>query len=267
MPFVSVNDTRLWVEDTGPGSTGETVVMSHGLLFDLELFRHQIERLRGRYRVVAWDHRGQGKSADDPRDVVGLELLTDDALALFEALHVGRPHFLGLSMGGFVGMRLAGRHPGLLRSLTLLNTTAEPEPSANVPKYRALNFLARTLGVGAVIDRVMPILFGRTTMTSPSRASMRAAWRAHLAGNRRTVWRAVNGVLAREGIEHLLPRVAVPTLVVVGEEDVATVPEKGERIRAAVRGARLLRLAEAGHSSAIERADAVSDALEAHLRG
>ncbi len=261
MPLIDIQGTRLQVEDTGPGSSSEVVVFSHGLLFDTELFRPQIEALRGRYRVVAWDHRGQGQSADDPRDVIGMELLTDDALALLDALSVDRAHFVGLSMGGFVGMRLAARHPRRIASLSLLNTSAEPEPRRNIPRYAAMNLAARAVGVAPVVSRVLPILFGKTTMTSSARATLRRAWAEHLAKNRRSVWRAVNGVLTREGVEHLLPRITARTSVLVGEEDVATVPSKGERIARDVRGARLVRIPEAGHSSSIEQPDLVTDAL------
>jgi len=265
MPHVQINGTRLWVEDTGPGSTGETIAMSHGLLWSVELFRPQIERLRKRYRVVAWDHRGQGRSDDDGRDSIGMEICTDDALGVLDALGTGPVHFVGLSMGGFVGMRIAGRFPSRLRSLSLLNTTAEQEPKKNLPKYRALSFVARTLGVGAVADRILPIMFSRTTMTSPELAAFRVEWKARLLDNRRSIWRAVNGVLDREGVEHLLPRITTPTLVIAGEEDVATVPDKARRIHADVAGSKLVVVPGAGHSSSVERPDEVTAAIEAHV--
>ncbi|MCC6524466.1 MAG: alpha/beta fold hydrolase [Polyangiaceae bacterium] len=267
MPELEIHGARIHYEDTGPGSTGETVALSHGLLWSTELFRPQIERLRGRYRVVAWDHRGQGRSSDDPRDVIGMELLTDDALALFDALGLERVHFVGLSMGGFVGMRLAGRHAARLHSLALLDTRAEPEPRAHVPRYRALALAARVLGVGVVAGRVMPILFGRTVLEDPARAADRAAFRAALSGNRRTIWRALNGVVYREGVEHLLPKIRVPTLVLTGEQDVATPPDCGRRIHEGIAGSRFVLVPRAGHSSCVEAPDAVSEALERHLAG
>jgi pimeloyl-ACP methyl ester carboxylesterase len=263
MPYLDVHDTRLWYEDTGPGSTGETVVMSHGLLMSTELFRPQIEHLRARYRVVAWDHRGQGRSADDERRSIGMELVTDDALALLDALELDRVHFVGLSMGGFVGMRIAARRPERVRSLVLLDTSAGPEPRENLPKYTVLNAVARHLGFALVADRVMPILFGRTTMTDPAKAALRSEWRVRLAGNRKSIWRAVNGVLEREGVEHLLPAISAPTLIVVGEEDVATVPARSEHLHARIRGSRLVRIPHAGHSATIEQPSAVNAALDA----
>lgn len=263
MAHVEVNGTRLWVEDTGPGPLGETIVMSHGLLWSSEMFRPQIDHLRSRYRVVAWDHRGQGRSDDDARRTIGMELVTDDARAVIAALGLGRVHFLGLSMGGFVGMRIAARWPDELRSLVLLNTSCEPEPRANVPKHVVLGTVAEKLGLGLVADRVMPIMFGRATLSSPDGEEVRRVWREKLIANRPSIVRAVRGVTWREGIEHLMPAIRVPTLVVIGDEDAATIPAKGERIHREIAGAKLATIPRAGHSSTIENPAAVNAALDA----
>ena len=78
-------------------------------------------------------------------------------------------------------------------------------------------------------------------------------WKARLSANRRDIWRAVNGVIEREGVYDELASITVPTLIVVGDEDVATVPAKAERIHAAIRGSTLVRIPGAGHSSSVER--------------
>lgn len=229
------------------------------------MFDAQVAALRGRWRCVAYDHRGQGLSDVPPDRAHTIEQCTADAAALIEQLGLGPVHFVGLSMGGFVGMRLAVRRPELVRSLTLLNTSADAEPAENLPRYRTLNRVARWLGLGLVADRVMPILFGRTFLTDPRRAVERVAWRRRLTANRRAVWRAVNGVIEREAVVDELPRITCPVQVLVGAEDVATVPAKGERIAAAVPGAQLVRIARAGHSSTIEQPAEVTAALERFL--
>src|SRR5574337_1281451 len=106
MPEIELADgARLYYEDTGPGSTGQTIAFSHGLLWNTTMFAPQIAALRGRYRCISWDHRGQGKSAADHRNCIGMELVWADAVALIEKLGTKRVHFVGLSMGGFVGLR------------------------------------------------------------------------------------------------------------------------------------------------------------------
>src|SRR3546814_5061457 len=81
----------------------------------------------------------------------------------------------------------------------------------------------------------MPIMFSRDFMGDPARAEERRHWQQKLTRNRRSIWRAVNGVIDRQGVHDELPRIACPVLVMVGEQDTATVPAKAERIHAAIR--------------------------------
>ena len=254
---LEVNGVGLHVEDGG--GDGPPVLFSHGLLLSSRLWDAQVEALQGRYRCIRYDHRGQGQSADGVERSIGMDTCAADAAALIEALGAAPCHFVGLSMGGFVGLRLALRRPELLRSLALLETSADPETHAL--KYRLLNLVARRVGLWAVVDRVMPILFGRTFLSDPARAGEVAAWRGRIRANRRSIWRAVNGVIERAGVQGELAQVQLPTVVVVGDEDVATVPATAERLVAGIRGARLVRLPRAGHSSPVEAPVAVTEAL------
>jgi len=136
MATFELDGTSLYYEDTGPGSTGETIAFSHGLLWGTELFAAQIAALRARYRCIAWDHRGQGRSGADHRVCIGMELVWQDATQLLDKLAGGPVHFCGLSMGGFVGMRMAARRRDLVRSLILLETSSDPEPVDNIARYR-----------------------------------------------------------------------------------------------------------------------------------
>lgn len=263
MPDISINGARLHYEVRGDGP--ETVVFAHGLLWSGAMFERQVDALEGRYRCVTFDFRGQGRSEVAPSGY-DMDTLAEDAAALIEAFGCAPCHFVGLSMGGFVGMRLAIRRPELLRSLVLLETSADPEPPESARQYRLLNVAARWLGLGLVADRVMPIMFGAPFLTDPARADLRAAWRERLVANHRVgITRAVQGVVEREGVYDQLDRVTVPTLVVVGEEDVATPPPKAERIAARIPDAELVVLPRAGHTSTVEEPEAVCAALGAFL--
>ncbi len=265
MPTIAINGAELYYEDTGAGSTGETIMFSHGLLWNLEMFRPQMDHLRERYRCIGYDHRGQGKSGDVDVRSIGMEGLFQDAAELIERLDLGPVHFAGLSMGGFVAMRMAARRPDLLRSLILMETSADREPEENIGRYRALNAVARYAGLKLVADRVMPIMFGKEFLTDPARESEREAWKQRLIANRRSIWRAVNGVIDRDPIAPELRRIDMPTLVIVGEQDVATVPAKAERLHEAIKGSKLVRIPGAGHTSSIEQPERVNAALDDFL--
>src|SRR6185312_6315936 len=110
MPSIKVNGVELFYKESGSGP--EAIVFSHGLLMDHTMFEHQRAAFDSRYRVIAYDHRGQGQSAD-PGSGYDMETVAQDAADLIKSLHAAPCHFAGLSMGGFVGMRLAARHPEL----------------------------------------------------------------------------------------------------------------------------------------------------------
>ncbi|MDB4959155.1 MAG: alpha/beta hydrolase fold having protein [Myxococcales bacterium] len=265
MPTTELNGTSLYYEDSGPGSTGETIAFSHGLLWGTELFAPQIAALRARYRCLAWDHRGQGKSAADQRNCIGMELVWQDAVAVIERFGGAPVHFVGLSMGGFVAMRMAARRPDLVRSLILLETSADPEPLENVRRYRVLTAVTRAFGTRVTASRVAPIMLGRTILEDPTRREELARY-VGLMTRRRDIWRAVNGVIDRAGVEGELGRIRAPTTVIVGSEDVATPLTKAQRIAGAIAGARLVEIPRAGHSSTVEEPVAVTAAIDQALR-
>jgi 3-oxoadipate enol-lactonase len=262
MPHLQLDGVRLHYEDTG---RGVPVVFAHGLLWSGRMFDAQVAALKGQYRCVTFDFRGQGQS-EVTEGGYDLDALAGDAIGVIERLAIGPVHFVGLSMGGMVGMRLAARRPELIRSLTLLETSADPEPEENVPKYRRLNLVARWLGLRLVASKVMPIMFGRKFLDDPARAAERAQWRERLIANHRVgITRAVVGVITRAPVLEELSKIRAPTLVMVGDQDVATVPAKARRIQERIAGARLEIIPGAGHTSTIEEPAAINAQLAAFL--
>jgi 3-oxoadipate enol-lactonase len=263
MPMLHVNGTELYYEDTG--GSGPAILFSHGLLWDTSLFAPQIAALKCRYRCVAYDHRGQGQSADSDLRAIDMETLFADAVALIEALDLKPVHVCGQSMGGFVAMRLGARRPDLVSSLLLLDTSADPEPRQNVLKYRLWNWFARRFG--GFGDATMPMMLGRSTLSDPAHTAECDAWRRRPRSNRRSLWRAINGAIERPSVYHELSCITAPTLVMVGEEDIVTVPAKAERIAAAIAGAKLVRIPRACHIVTLEQPQAVTRAIGGFLDG
>jgi len=114
----------------------------------------------------------------------------------------------------------------------------------------------------------MRIIFGRKFLGDPARAAMREQCRRALVANHRQgITRAVNGVIQRQGIYEQLERIAAPTLILVGDQDLATPPARAERIHARIAGSRLQVLPGAGHTSTIEEPAAVNAAIADFLAG
>jgi 3-oxoadipate enol-lactonase len=260
MPTCTVNGVELFYTERGEGPA---VVFSHGLLWTHAMFEPQLKALADRFRVIAYDHRGQGQSEVPDARCTDMETLSRDAVALIGALDAGPCHFVGLSMGGFVGMRVAARHPELVRSLTLMDTAADPEPRRNVPKYRIMNLVARTLGVNKLLAaRVMPILFGHTFLNDPARAVERDALRSELMGRKKSIYKAVNGVIERAPLSPAeLRAISAPTLVLWGSEDVAIKRHRAVAMAEAISGAEFVEIPAAGHTATLEQPERVTEAL------
>jgi pimeloyl-ACP methyl ester carboxylesterase len=265
MPNIQIKDANIHYEEHGTGP--ETIFFVHGLLWSGRMFDDQVGALKDRYRCITMDLRGQGQSAVTSSGY-DIDTLSEDAAAMIAALACAPCHFAGLSMGGFIGMRLAIRHPELLTSLVLLETSADPEPEENLGQYRLLNFVARWFGLGLVASRVMPIMFGEKFLTDPARERQREEWRQHLVANHRVgISRAVKGAITRDGVYDQIAKIDVPTLIVVGDQDTATPIEKSERMHARIKDSQLVVIPGAGHTATVEEPEAVNAAIQQFLAG
>ncbi|MGN2639737.1 alpha/beta fold hydrolase [Nocardia takedensis] len=268
MPTLTVDGVPLGYTDTGaPAGVPDaaTVVFGHGLLFGGWMFRGQIEILRGQYRCVTLDWRGQGETPPTP-DGYDMDTLTQDAVGLIRGLGLDPVHWVGLSMGGFVGQRLAARHGALLRSLTLLDTSAEAEDPAKSGEYKRLALAWRLLGGAPLVGRIAPHMFGPVFRADPDGKTVVREWADRLRrADRAAIRRAVLGVADRTAVAGEIGAITMPTLVVVGADDVATPPEKSRRIAESVAGSRLHVLPDCGHSSVLEQPAAVTALLNEFL--
>lgn len=261
MPHVTVRGSDLYYEEHGSGP--QAVVFAHGLLLCCRQFDRQVDALRDRYRCVAYDARGHGKSAA-PSAGFDLDAQTEDAAALIRRLGCGPCHFVGFSMGGFIGQRLAVRHPELVRSLTLVGSSAGREP--NGWKFRLMGLAARLFGLRALTPSVMPVQFGPDFLRDPSRATERKEWFERIAANNLAgALPATDAVIRRPDFTPELSRVRVPTLVVVGETDRATPPAEARRLHAGIADSELVVVPRAGHAVTIEQPGAVATALRGFL--
>jgi len=278
----SVNGTSLRVEEVGVGA--ETVVFSPALFTNRALFDAPVAALSDAYRCIRYDHRGQGNSglgAHQPsRHLLGTEGLYHDAVALLDQLGVERCHWVGASIGGFVGIRLAARHPDRVLSLVLIGLSTRRLSSADLRQIDLLGWMVRAsrpLGpVGTAIrqrvtEQVMRNMLGRTFMSDPARADDRERWRQRFMA---TIVPEAMPML-REVFGHpgnppeLLTRVQAPTLIIAGEDELVVLgeahndPQQAQRI---IPGARLVTIPGAGHMILVEQPEAGTAAITAFIR-
>lgn len=263
MKNLKINGATLFVEDTG--GTGDPILFIHGLMLPSTSWHAQVDRFRTSHRVVTYDLRGQGLSEKTPHGL-DLDTLAEDAAALIGALDLGRVHLVAFSMGTFIAMRLAARHPALVRSLTLIGPSADAEEASNLPRYKVLIGFVRLFGPRLAAGPLMKILFGDTFLADPAATARRAHWRGVLRGLPRTLARAAAASAGRRAIRDLLPAIAVPTLIVSGAEDRPISPERAQRVHQGIAGSRFVPVSATGHAVMIERPEVFNTLLADFLR-
>jgi 3-oxoadipate enol-lactonase len=264
MPTAEVNGTTLHYELDGPDDA-PVIVFSHSLFFDSAMFVHQVDGLGDRYRVLRYDHRGQGRSAAaGSQDELDMDTLTEDLSALLTALDIDRAHIAGNSMGGFIALRMAARHPDQTASAIVLGSSAEEEHK--LADFEPLVEHLKVHGTGDVIDTLMHIMFGDDTLgadPASDTGTERDRWRASMLELPPAIGLAAHGVIHRGPVLSELADCQVPMLVLAGETDHAYEQALSEHIATTAPEARWQVVAGAGHSVALEQPAAVNDAIDA----
>lgn len=259
MKRVRVNGRELAYVEAGDGE--QTVVLSHCWLLDHRHYAAQIEAMKSRFRVLAYDHRDHGQSdrADGPYT---LDDLCADAVGFIEAMGAAPCHFIGLSTGGFVGLRVALRRPELIRQLVLMDTSAGAEPWPNRLRNEGMYIVLRALGFRPLLGAALDGLFGPEYRRAPANRDAIDGWiRCLLELDRGGVSRFGRAISRRRSVEAQLPAIGARTLVVVGEDDRTTPPRYARRITAGIPDAELVVVPRAGHLVTVENPAVVNEAL------
>jgi 3-oxoadipate enol-lactonase len=263
MPTTTVNGTDYAYIDEGDGPL---VLFGHGLLASKEMFRAQIDALRSRYRCVSIDWPGHAESGfrEGGWDFYDLG---EDAVELVRKLGAERAVFAGLSQGGMIFMRMALRHPELVQALILLDTSAGPEDPATVDGYRQMAELLRTGDDAArerTVDVSQQILYGQTWRDA-NPEGVQHERELMLAHDREGIYLACQAVFDRDDVLEEVSAITAPAMIIVGEEDTATPPERARELHGAIEGSELVLIPGAGHHSPIENPSPVTEAIERFL--
>jgi len=242
--------------------TGVPVAFVHGFPHNRTLWAPQIGALVDRARCIAPDLRGFGESSR--HGPFSIDQFADDVALLLRGLGIERAVVAGLSMGGYVALALWRRHRALVRGLVLADTRAGADTDEAREKRRALVEVARTRGSGAVADGQITGMLGKTTRDKRP-ALIDELHRMLEAAPVEGIVGALEAMMARVDSTDTLATIDVPTLIVVGGEDVLTPPSESEILHEAIRGSRLEVIEHAGHVSNMERPAAFNHVLTEFL--
>ncbi|WP_026234605.1 alpha/beta fold hydrolase [Calidithermus timidus] len=248
MPKIAVNGTELYYQLEG---SGPVLVLANGIFQRVEAWEPLMPHLQG-LTVLRYDMRGQGRSAV-PEGAYTPELHAQDLRALLEALGMERYHLLGLSNGGVVAQVFASHRPRGLQSLILLCTTPRLDPliRAKVESWRLALEWDGSMGRLRV---ALPWIWGRAYLEAhPEVDSPPSLEQMLLAAPSEEAQRnLIAGFLTLGDLRPRLASIAVPTLVISGEEDLLFPPRYGQEIAQAIPGARHHTLSAVGHVAALE---------------
>jgi len=258
MPEVHANGITMHYELMGHPDA-PVVMLSNSLGTRLEMWDAQIPMLDERHRILRYDTRGHGRT-EAPDGEYSITQLADDARALLDALQIDKVHFCGLSMGGMIGQKLGADHGERLLSLTLCSTACRMAPKE---MWDERIRTAREGGMKHLVDATVERWF-----TEPFRAAPRAevdAVRTMILNTPAQGYAGCCAAIRDMDLCEEIRRISVPTLILVGDKDPSTPPEKARETKARIHGAELRIIPEAAHLLNIEQPVAFNHALEAFL--
>lgn len=250
MAFVDRGASRLYFESAG---TGPALVLSHGVGGNHASWFPQIAALAGRFRIISWDHRGFGLSSD--AEGLGRAGFIDDLKAVLDAAEVDRCVLIGQSMGGGTSLGFACTYPDRVAGLVMADSLSQAMLPAEIASRMAEN-----AALTADLPQIARVLGATIQREAPTAATLYS----QIAGFNATSLRTLRGEMPCFAAE-TLSATAIPTLFIVGEEDILFPPWAVRAFQSQVAGSRYVELARTGHSACFERPDAFNATLEAWL--
>ncbi len=255
MAFVENQGAMIYWDAEGHGAP---LLLIMGLSYPAVMWYRTRPVLAPRYRTLAFDNRGVGKS-DVPPGPYPMALMASDAAAVLDAAGVESAHVFGVSMGGMIAQELALQYPGRVRSL-ILGCTAAGGPTAVRADQDAIDMLTARVQMTPeeAAEAAVPFIYdpGTPRQRIDEDLAVRRPWFQRAEG----YFAQLQGILGWEAYSRL-PQISAPTLVIHGESDRLVPPGNGKLIAERILGAKLVMLPHAGHLFATDQPEAAHRAI------
>lgn len=242
---------------------GPLVVFLHGIGGNRTNWYGQLDHFGDRFCAVTWDARGYGAS-DDPPQTLKFSDYADDLVRLLDHLKAERAHLVGLSMGGMIIQDFYARYANRVATLSLVDTSAGLGVASEEAKRdflaRRLDPLEKGLTPADIAPGVVEVLAGKSAPEA-----IRVKLRASISALRVEPYKQALHAIVTTDFRSMLSKITVPTLVIVGDEDVVTPPPASEFLVKNILGASLVTIPQAGHLTNIEKPEAFRAALRPFL--
>ncbi len=257
MGFLQSNGARIHYVDKGEGPA---LLLLHAFPLSSSMWSKQAHDLKDRYRVLAPDLPGFGKSELLPQPAT-MDLFAQVSLALLDQAKVEKATVLGLSMGGYVAFELWSRAKDRVGALVLCDTRATPDTPDARKGREATAHAVEDDGIGVLAERMIPNL---VTPAAPE-ALKRDLEKMITENSADGAAAALRAMAQRRDFTGALKEIACPALVVVGDHDTLTPPAEAQAMAKEIPGARLAQIPGSGHLSNLENPKAFDAALREFL--
>ena len=260
MPLCKLPASGLTIGYDEAGS-GLPLALLHAFPLDRTMWKPQLASLSDFARVIAPDLPGFGESPAAPFSIEGV---ADTVAEFLAALNIPKAVVCGLSMGGYIALALSRRHADRLAGLVLADTRAGVDDSTTKANRTKSIALVTEKGTAALFATMLPKVFSDHTHA----ARPDVVERVKVIASRQSpasVAAALAALRDRPDATDWLSKIAVPTLVLVGEFDAIT-PLASATLAAQIRGSTLVHVPGTGHLSNAENADAFNDAVRTFLK-
>jgi 3-oxoadipate enol-lactonase len=237
--------------------SGSPLVLLHAFPLDRGMWEPQ-RPIAEKHRLITVDLPGFGETAVDPN--FGMNSAADQVAELLDSLNINKAAIGGLSMGGYVALAFARRHADRLTHLILADTRREADDAPGRENRDRLIKLTTEFGPSKVYEVMLPKVLGESTKANhPKVVEFARGIAARQSGS--GVIGGLTALRDRPDSTPGLAEIEVPTLIIVGEEDVVTPPPLSEAMAKAITGSTLVRIPEAGHLSNMEKPEAFNTAV------
>jgi len=241
MAFVENQGVKIYWDEQGQG---EPVLLIMGLAYPSQMWYRTRHLLASRYRTLALDNRGIGRS-DIPPGPYPIVLMASDAAAVLDAAGIERAHVFGVSMGGMIAQEFALQYPKRVRSL-ILGCTAAGGPTAVRAEPEAIQMLMRRekMSPEQAAEASVPFIYDPATARAriDEDLAIRRPWFPRPEGYAAQL----QGILGWESYSRI-NQIVAPTLVIHGESDRLVPPGNGKLIAERIPGAKLVMISHASH--------------------
>jgi pimeloyl-ACP methyl ester carboxylesterase len=254
---ISSDGTRIYYEVHG---TGDPVLLIMGLGSNAHGWYRSIPWLAERYRAIALDNRGVGRS-DVPAGAYGIAQMAGDAAAVLDACAIEHAHVVGMSLGGMIAQRVALAYPERVRSLVLVCTTPGGRNAARASDEVMKGLVEGGADPSTVYRRNAWFLYGdETRRDHPERIEQDIEARSRIPTQPAGYYGQLQAATGHDTWDEL-PSLRVPTLVVHGESDLLVPTENGRLLAQRIAGAELVLVPGAGHMLQADAGEALREAV------